>query len=57
VQMLEVVPRTVPHVDPFEVSMVIADWKLNRSLNHQLGDDEMMVRDVSDLDDCYTGGQ
>jgi hypothetical protein len=45
------------HIDPFEVSMLIADWKLDRSLNQQLSDDETMVRDVSDLDDCYTGDQ
>ena len=37
--------------------MLIADCKLDRSLNQQLGDDETMVSDVSDLDDCYTGGQ
>ena len=37
--------------------MLIADWKLDRSLNQQLGDDETMVRDVSDLSDCYTGVQ
>ena len=37
--------------------MLIADCKLDRLLNQQLGDDETMVRDFSDLNDCYTGGQ
>ena len=37
--------------------MLIADCKLDRSLNQQLGDDKTMVSDVTDLDDCYTSGQ